>query len=297
MKALSTIKLFLIINCLAVCYNTKGQRLGNSWDNISFDTIPKFYYQTQELDTFLTINTKMPKWLDLMGVSAVGHYSIFVDSFNFIPTAWPKVDVNYGPGTIPENKKKGIRIFFENETRDVIGRTYWLWLPAIKDQRVLKKAITLRVVFSPEVHSKEEIERYKPLKNLDDELKIMSELTIKKQKSNYDWGLRKLEQGKVLMAEVYFRKAFLENPSDNDAIVNSGFCHLQLQDSTGACYLWEKAKKNGDTGTDPLLRKHNCERIIKEHKTYLERVVREFKEEKEKEKFTNKYLGDPFKIR
>jgi tetratricopeptide (TPR) repeat protein len=208
------------------------------------DTLPFFVYQKEELDTLITLNKTMPVNAEIYGVKCEDRIVFSVDKNNkiggirhdftdiLIPQSIVMKDYSY---------YDSIKVYFQKESERVIRITEGLWFSdSLREGREVRIKINyVSAAFKDLNRNGSSINSNKTVS-----LGVPNSLLAKKEL--YDYGVRKFQANKIVLAKVYFEEAIRFYPKDIDAHYNLASCYYKLKSADKACQHWQMCFQLGD---------------------------------------------------
>jgi tetratricopeptide (TPR) repeat protein len=225
------------------------------------DSLPYFIYLKQDLDTFLLNNEIISAAEERWGVNVYVSASFLVDSAGK-PTniIVHKVDIKLNSQTkyANEHYSDTITKYYSQESARLINLTEGMW---VASQANSKHRLSIIIPYRSEAYDEKNQKRLET--KYDSRGRVIYEpTTVGDVKSvlnvyhYYDFGVQKLNEGKLLIAERYFEQALKVKRDDLDAWYNLGICFFKEKKREKACDAWMNGWKLGDKGAQELLEKY-----------------------------------------
>jgi tetratricopeptide (TPR) repeat protein len=229
--------------------------------NLKSDSLPYFIYDKAELDTFLMNNQIIPKEEEIWGVNVRVYISFLVDTLGKpYDLKVPKVDIKINGQTrvVNENHLDTLTKYYSRESSRLIYLTDGMW---ISNKYNTKKRLNLIIPFETEAYDEKNFAMLKPNKGTirrpvyeqGSQGEVKTALNIYKY---YDFGVQKLNEDKILIAQKYFEQALKVKNDDVDALYNLGICFFKEKKKDKACDAWIKGWQLEDKGAQELLEKY-----------------------------------------
>lgn len=262
MKILQKITLVLVFISLAI--NTLGQKNKEFVTNIKginnrVDSLPCFIYEKTELDTFLLNNQILLPQLEIWGVNVKISASFLVDTLAKpygIVVSNVNVKINALTEMKDEKSAATIKEYYSKESARLIALTEGMWLANSSNY---KNKLNIILAFNTDAYDAKNQEAlkidhdHKPGDIYKDTRKQGEAKSILNIYNYYDFGVKKLNQNKLLIAQKYFEQALKIKNDDIDALYNLGICFIKQKKRDQACESWNKGKQFGDKEVQGLL--------------------------------------------
>lgn len=230
--------------------------------NDKIDSIPYFIYEKPELDSFLLNNQIIPAQEEIWGINVYVYASFFVDTLgNPYQIKILKVDVKINELTELNNYDylDTMKVYYSKESARLITLTEGMWH---SNSYNCKNKINIIIPFRTEAFENKNRKALKPDRDHrpgEIYYDYSSQGEIKTSKNiykYYDFGVGKLNQNKLIIAQKYFEQALLVKKNDVDALYNLGVCFYKENKKDKACDNWILAWKLGDSGAQELLERY-----------------------------------------
>ena len=226
------------------------------------DSLPYFIYEKAELDTFFLNNQIIPVEEEIWGINVYVHASFFIDTLgNPNNIIIYKVDININELT--ELKKyeyiDTMKVYFSKESARLIMLTEGMWSANSSNY---KNKLNIIIPFKTEAYYDKNRKAHQPDYSTSqggithDYIKQGQIKTSYNIYNYYDFGVKKLEENKIVIAQKYFEQALKVKKNDVDALYNLGVCYFKQKKKEKACDSWIAAWQLGDKGAQALLEKH-----------------------------------------
>jgi tetratricopeptide (TPR) repeat protein len=212
--------------------------------NTKTDTLPFFVYQKEELDTFITLNKTMPVNAEMYGVKCEDRIVFKVDKNNKINSMSHVFTDILIPQTITMKDYSyydTLKLYFQKESERVIRLTEGLWF-----SDSLRAGREIRIKINYVSAAFKDLNRGGSDIHVQKNVSLGTPNSLLAKKELYDYGVRKFQAKKTVLAKVYFEEAVKYYPKDIDAHYNLASCYYKLKNIDKACQQWQKCIELGD---------------------------------------------------
>ena len=229
--------------------------------NDKVDSLPCFIYEKVDLDTFLLNNQIIPLQEEVWGINVYVYLTFYVDSVgkpNQIKIF--KVDVKINELTQLNNYDHAdtMKVYYSKESARLIALTEGMWLVGPSNY---KNKLNIIIPFRTEAYYDKNRKALQPNHNVSGNIRYETVYqgdvkTSKNIYKYYDFGVEKLNQNKLVIAQRYFEQALKVKKDDIDALYNLGICFFKENKKNKACDNWILGWQLGDKGAQELLEKY-----------------------------------------
>ena len=222
--------------------------------NTKTDTLPFFVYQKEELDTFLTINKTMPVNAEMYGVKCEERLAFKVDRNKKIVNIRHEYTDIIIPQTIVMKNYSyydTLKLYFQKESERVIKLTEGLWF-----SDSLRSGREVRIKLNYISAAFKDLNNDGTYTHANKSINLGAPNSLIAKRDLYNYGVKKFQAKKTVLAKVYFEEAVRFFPKDIDAHYNLASCYYKLKNTDKACEQWNICVDLGDASVQQEITKY-----------------------------------------
>lgn len=203
------------------------------------DNLPFLKYEKGELDTLFVYNKIVPIAVEGSGSNCYSVVSFNVDrngKIKNIKHISSKLDMVKGRVFTEEDAEPKLHEEVRKETERLVYLTEGLWF----SDSVREKGIVVMNINFKSTSRKQIEENPNAVYSANQTANILT------KKDLYNYGVKKMNTNKTLLAKIYFEQALVYYPKDVDAHYNLAACYYKLKRKSEACEHWNKCLELGD---------------------------------------------------
>ena len=247
-------KNFIVVLFVIMCSLIKGQTMSSlkiKDYKSKVDSLPFFVYDIEELDTLIIFNRRIPPAAEASGANCYRLASFMVDKHGKINSTKhlsSEIDLPKGRYFKKDESEAQLHLFFKTETERLINLTEGLWF---SDSIRSTGKVFIKISYYSSSHDEMEKKR-----NQNMILMTTGAESNLLKKELYNYGVKKFQLKKMLLAKVYFEQFLEYYPKDIDAHYNLASCYYKLKSTEKACLQWKACLELGDATVQEQILKY-----------------------------------------